>query len=35
VKGKVINTFVRGNLIVDEGRLIAEKAIGEYAGTRG
>ncbi len=34
VKGKVIKTFVRGNLIVDEGRFIAEKATGEYAETR-
>jgi dihydropyrimidinase len=31
VKGKVINTFVRGNMIVDEGRFIAEKPAGEYA----
>ncbi len=31
VKGKVIKTFVRGNMIVDEGRFIAEKPAGEYA----
>jgi len=35
VKGKVIKTFVRGNLIVDEGRFVAEKPVGEYAETQG
>lgn len=30
VKGRALKTFVRGRLIAEDGRLVAEKASGEY-----
>lgn len=34
VKGRVVKTFVRGHLIVDEARFVAETPIGEYVMAR-
>jgi dihydroorotase-like cyclic amidohydrolase len=30
VKGRVVKTFVRGNLVAEDGQLVARKPLGEY-----
>ena len=30
VKGKAVKTFVRGKLVADNGRLVADAPLGEY-----